>query len=405
MCSGTVSNWLDGLTRSFHIPLNFLILTLLAGCNYMPEAGPSGEDVIQRQVGAGPDSTLLQRYETVEVSSAVVEILRHRVPDSFVGRFGDYRPSSEPVIGVGDTLTVSIYEAGAGGLFSPPLSTDHFTGSKNATIPEQVVGRDGAISVPYAGRIKVEGQTPRDVQTRIEKALTGKAIEPQALVTVSRSVSNSVTVTGEVVAGARVPLTVKGDRLLDVIATAGGVRGPVHDTFVQLSRGSTTVSLPLSKVVADPRENIYMRPGDIVTLVANPQVILAYGATGRNAEIPFDTTGISLARALAKMGGLLDSRSDASGVFIFRYEPEYIARRLRPDSTLIQPGRMMPMVYRLDMSDPNSFLLSQNFPMFNNDLVYVSNSPSTELQKVLALAATIIAPTASTAGTVAYAVK
>ena len=41
--------------------------------------------------------------------------------------------------------------------------------------------------------------------------------------TISRNVSNTATVTGEVTAGARIPLTVKGDRVLDVISTAGGI--------------------------------------------------------------------------------------------------------------------------------------------------------------------------------------
>ena len=279
---------------------------------------------------------------------------------------------------------MTIWEASAGGLFSAPLISDKMSaGSNSATIPEQVVGRDGAITVPYAGRVHVAGRTTRAVQGDIETALQGKAIQPQVLVNVTRSVSNTVSVGGEVAAGARVPLSVKGDRLLEVIAAAGGVRAPVNETYVELSRGATTSRVPLSRVIANPRENIYLQPNDVVTLVRDPQTFIAYGATGRNAEIPFDADGINLALALAKAGGLDDNRSDPQGVFIFRYEPASIARALRPDSPLIVPGHLTPVVYRLNLRDANSLFVEQNFRIANRDLIYVSNAPFTEVEKVM----------------------
>ncbi|MCJ2083440.1 hypothetical protein MKK49_19535, partial [Methylobacterium sp. J-090] len=58
-----------------------------------------------------------------------------------------------------------------------------------------------------------------------------------------------VTVSGEAVSGARVPLSGKGDRLLDVVATAGGVKAPVNETFVRLSRGNLTATVPLTTIV------------------------------------------------------------------------------------------------------------------------------------------------------------
>jgi polysaccharide export outer membrane protein len=229
----------------------------------------------------------------------------------------------------------------------------------------------------------VAGRTTRDVQGDIEHALQGKAIQPQVLINVTRSVSNTVSVGGEVAAGARIPLSVKGDRLLEVIAAAGGVRAPVNETYVELSRGSTTSRVPLTRVIANPRENIYLRPNDVLTLVRDPQTFIAYGATGRNAEIPFDADGVNLAQALAKAGGLDDNRSDPQGVFIFRYEPESVARALRPASPLIVPGRPTPIVYRLNLSDPNSLFVEQNFRIANRDLIFVSNAPFTEVEKVM----------------------
>jgi polysaccharide export outer membrane protein len=373
--------------------LAMLMATLaLAGCSAIPNVGPSTDDVAQ-QAGSTPADA---RYEFVDIDASVVDVLRRRAPDSFRTNFGDYRPSVEPKIGIGDYVSVTVWEAGAGGLFSAPLMTDRFsTGSKSATIPDQAVGRDGAISVPYAGRVRVLGRSTAEVQIVVEKALEGKAIQPQVLVNVTRPISNTATVGGEVTQGARVPLSMKGDRLLDVVATAGGIRAPVNETFVQLARGERTARVALSRVVSDPRENIYIRPGDVLTLVREPQVFIAYGATGRNAEVPFDADGITLSQALAKAGGLIDSRSDPAGVFIFRYEPEGVARQLRPNSSLIERGRMTPVVYRLNLRDANNLFIAQNFRIFSKDVIYVSNASLTDVQKVLQIFNMVASPAAT----------
>ena len=359
-----------------------VLASALAGCATLPGDGPSATDVLQKaKVDSDPAGA--SRYEVVEVDASAISVLKRRPPDGFSAHFGDYRPSADLRIGIGDFVSVTIWEAGANGLFSAPLSTDRFsTGAKSATIPEQSVGRDGTITVPYAGAINVLGKTTEGVQAEIERALEGKAIQPQVLVNIIKPVSNTVTVTGEVAAGARVPLTAKGDRILDVVAEAGGVRAPVNETMVRLSRAGTTVSVPMVRVVSNPRENVFIRPGDTLTLVRDPQAYLAYGATGVSQKIAFEADSISLSEAIAKVGGLQDFRADPSGVFVFRYEPPSIARALRPGSSLNGAG-WMPVVYHMDMRDPASLFLAQSFPIFNKDVLFVSNAPLTDYQKAL----------------------
>jgi polysaccharide biosynthesis/export protein len=369
-----------------------LLAVLGAGCSSIPNSGPSTSDI------KGEPSSPTQRFELVDLDMNVARALGQRRADKTIASFGDYRPSSQLRIGVGDQVVVTIWEAAAGGLFSAPLVADKFTaGSKSATIPPQVVDRDGMITVPYAGAIHVSGQTPREVQDVIEKALEGKAIQPQVLVDVPTSPGNTATVGGEVVGGHRVPLSLKGDRVLDVIAEAGGVRAPVSESFVELTRGDRTARVALSRVVADHREDIYVRPGDVLTVVRDPQTFIAYGATNRNSEIPFDAEGINLNQAIAKAMGLADYRADPAGVFVFRFEPESVARAIRPNSPLIQPGKLTPFVYRLNMHDPNGLFVAQAFPIFNHDVLYVSNAPLTDAEKVLTIFNLAVSPAASAA--------
>ena len=376
-----------------------VVLGCLAACASIPASGPSASVVIEQgSNGSAPD------YQFIDLNESIIDILNRRGRESFAARFVDHRSSAEPLIGIGDGISVTIWEASAGGLFSAPVISDKFsTGSNSATIPEQIVGRDGAITVPYAGRVQVAGRTTRAVQTVIEQALAGKAIQPQVLVNVLRPISNSVTVGGEAVGAARVPLSVKGDRLLDVIATAGGVKVPVSEAYVELARGRTTARVPLARVIADPRENIFMQANDVLTLVRDPQTFFAVGATGVNAEIPFNSDGISLAQALAKAGGLQDYRSDPQGVFIFRYENPSIARELKLDAPLPSRGDEVPIVYRLDLRNPNSLFIEQRFRMANRDLVYVSNAPLVDVGKVIGIFNTVLSPAAAASSVAADA--
>ena len=210
-----------------------------------------------------------------------------------------------------------------------------------------------------------------------------------------RNASSTVTVVGEVAASVRMPLTPAGERLLDALAAAGGVRQPVSKMTLQLTRGTQTHAMALDTIIRDPRQNVPLLPGDIVTALHQPFSFTALGATNRNEEISFEAQGISLAQALARAGGLLDARSDAKGVFIFRLEPEGALDWPR-QPVRTTPDGLVPVVYRLDLRDPGSFFVMQSFTMQNRDVLYVSNAPAAELQKFLNLVFSVIYPLATT---------
>ncbi len=244
---------------------------------------------------------------------------------------------------------------------------------------------DGAITVPYAGRVRVAGKTPRQVEEEIVRVLTGKAIEPQALVTVTKNIANTVTVVGEVTGGARVPLTTSGDHILDAIAAAGGTRAPAHETFVTLVRGGKSMRIPMQAILSNPAENIYLRPGDVISVARQPQTFTAAGATGANDVIPFEAVGISLDEAIAKARGLNDYRADPSGVFVVRYERPSEYDQLgfvRPAPNAIS---QIPVIYRINMHDPNSFFVARRFPIRDKDILYVSNASAANTQKMMAI--------------------
>jgi polysaccharide export outer membrane protein len=78
-------------------------------------------------------------------------------------------------------------------------------------------------------------------------------------------------------------------------------------------------------------------------------------------------------------------------VFIFRLED---AKALPWPNTPVRTTAdgKVPVVYRVNLRDPNSFFVAQSFMMDNKDLLYVSNAPIAEVQKFLNVVFSVVYP-------------
>ncbi|HEY6433904.1 MAG TPA: polysaccharide biosynthesis/export family protein [Acetobacteraceae bacterium] len=345
-----------------------------------------------------------RHFDLVEIDPRVVTAVSAQPVENVAGKFEHFGKPPVPAIGIGDSVSISIWEASGGGLFgSEPAAgaaggvsvPTAGGGGHSVTIPEQVVGADGGLSVPYAGRVRAAGRTPEQVQQAIQQALADRAIEPQVVVTVTKQISDDVTVSGELVSGARIPLSIRGDRLLDVIASVGGAKSAPYDTYVRLARDGQTTTIAMDRLISDPQANIYVWPGDTITLIKAPRTFSVFGATLNNPVVPFDEEQMNLAQAIAKAGGLEDLRADPAGVFLFRFEPLAIVKTLGVADLATTPEGETPVLYHLSLRDVNGYFLAERFPMHDNDLIYVANAPLTELQKFFTLLGTITGPVIS----------
>jgi polysaccharide export outer membrane protein len=365
---------------------------LLSGCasspTWLPSSGPN-----YAQVQAVSNTNAAAGIQIVDVDNVVArKLLSHQKLSLFSETFGKTRPFAF-AIGAGDVVEVSVWEAPPAVLFGGGVSDARsgLTTARVSTFPEQMVDSDGFINIPFAGQIAVAGRTSQQIESTIVSRLKGKANQPQVMVRVIKNNTANVTVVGEVNSSLRMPLTARGERLLDALAAAGGVRQPVSKMTLQVTRGSQVQALPLETIIRDPLQNIVLQPGDVVTSVFQPLSFSVLGATGKNEELNFEAQGISLAQALARAGGLQDIRADAQGIFVFRFEsPEVLG--LQDKSALTTPDGKIPVVYRVDLKNPATFFVVQNFPIQNKDVLYISNAPAAELQKFLNIMVSVVYP-------------
>ena len=373
--------WMQSFSRFFLATASMAALLLVSSCTVLPSSGPSADAI---QSGSKASET---PYVLVNVTQAVADMLAQDQARPLSVAFGSTKKTSSSRIGVGDVVSVVIWEAAKDGLFSGGEK-----GPGAAQIPPQPVSENGTIIVPYAGTVRVAGRTPQEVKGDIEEALKGMAVEPQVLVNVVANNSNTVTVTGEVARSGLIPLLPGGNRLIDVIATAGGPRMESHQLAVQITRGSKSETIPMEQLVSDPRENIYVQPNDVVTLIRQPRSFTVFGASMANASLQFDESQLYLNQALAKVGGLNDDRANARGVFIYRREPADTVRKLAPNARAMYADGTVNVIYQIDLKDPAGFFVLKSFRIANRDLIYIANSSLAEVRKFSTLISTTASP-------------
>src|ERR1700736_117425 len=127
------------------------------GCGIIPTSGPSALDIRSGQTDAASVD-----YGLVKGTPEGIHILGEGEPRGLARAFQDRRPPPEIRFGIGDVVSVTIFEAAAGGLFIPieaGVRPGNFV-----TLPNQPIDTSGNISVPYAGAIQAKGKTPTQVE-------------------------------------------------------------------------------------------------------------------------------------------------------------------------------------------------------------------------------------------------
>lgn len=362
----------------------------LSGCaGFIPLDAP---DAVSTQSNAAlvTERSAPLAYAMMPVNPSVLQATNSLTDTSGMvfGRLpgGNYR---DVTIGIGDIVTVTVYEAQAGGLFIPReagVRPGNFV-----DIPRQQVDQSGNINIPYAGSIKVAGLTPRAVSNIIRERLKDRAIDPQAVVSVAEQRGNQISVLGEVNSPLRFPVDPGGIRLMGAIARAGGPKNPSYESTITIKRDGRTYNETMSTVVHNPGEDILLAPGDVVFLTRIPRVYMAFGSTPspgsiggtNNRRFTFENDNMSLAEAIAKAGGLDPTRADSKSIYVYRFEPKPLLERIGIDVTQF-PTKTIPAVYKFDMSKPDGWFQADTFKMRDHDVISVAESPSTEFIKLMA---------------------
>ncbi|HEY1997298.1 polysaccharide biosynthesis/export family protein [Paraburkholderia sp.] len=235
----------------------------------------------------------------------------------------------------------------------------------------QTVASDGTIFFPFVGRVHVAGRTMTEVRNELATRLVPYIRNPQVDVRVLSFRGQKVQVTGEVkspgpLAVSDVPLT-----LVDAITRSGGTNELADIQRVRLTRNNKLYVLDANSLLdrGDTSQNVMLQAGDIVNVPDRVDSrVFVMGEVKNPQTVSMLRGRLTIADALTQATGILDTDANPRQIYVMRGMKDHPTK---------------PEVFRLDMTQPDSIMLSSQFQLQPLDVVYVGTAISTTFNRVI----------------------
>jgi polysaccharide export outer membrane protein len=358
----TIWSWLCPVARPTAVVIGLALGA--GGCTALPGDGPW-------MGGAQGGSTEALPFDVIDLTPTTVVAYRQpESPDRPSSAASNLSAAVHISIAPGDSLRVRIYERYGGNIF-PTIS------GLAADLGVQRVAEDGTIKVPVVGVVQVAGLGLNQVEDRIIQQLGNKVQEPEVIVDFDSPRTQTVMVSGDVKKPGRWSILDDIRTVVDAINAAGGPSGggstlavPANQLEVVVRRqGQVILRAQLSDLLAGA--DIPVQKGDEIVVRSNPRVYTVLGAVMKSGNVEMTKANLSLLEALGNVGGLQDQRANKTGVYVFRM------------GDLINNPTARARVFRLDLYQPVSIFIAQQFGVQARDVVYVTNAPLYEYDKIL----------------------
>jgi polysaccharide export outer membrane protein len=321
----------------FHVRLvGLFCLIPLASCSLISETGPLKDSIEKGSAN----------YTLVEVKSTA----------DIPGPGRSYGIGNPPPVAKGQAYSDKVRSRDVLNFIVTDLAEEspfHSKGDPYKFGPVEVP-EDGRVEIPYVGAIQVNNRSLSQISADLAEKI--KPVSNTAQVSVIRSdrLARTANVIGEVKRPGPVPLERSGITSVDLLATAGGPNDSEHLFKYNLRRNGSDYAFDY---LAFRQKPFIIEEGDLLSVTedtANRFHVM--GAILKPTTVAFPIPAPTLADALGAATGLDERRSDPSGVFVFR--------KGDPD-----------LVYTFNLKDPKLIHLLQRFPIYGNDVVYVTEAP------------------------------
>jgi polysaccharide export outer membrane protein len=332
----------------------------LGACTAMPGDGPW-------MGGAQSTSTEALPFDVIDLTPTTVVAYRQPATPDRPSSTSQLSPAQRLTVAAGDSLKVRIFERYGGNIF-PTIQ------GQSADLGIQRVAEDGTIKVPVVGVVQVAGLDLNGIERRIIQQLGNKVQEPEVIVEFDAPRTHSVMVSGDVKSPGRVSILEDVRTVVDAINKAGGplasASGSANQLQVVVRRdGQVILTSQFSDLLAG--SDIAVQKGDEIVVRPNSRIFTVLGAVQRSGNVEMTKHNLTLLEALGQVGGLSDVRANKTGVYVFRMGDLEINPTAR--------GR----VFRLDLFQPVSIFVAQQFGLQARDVIYVTNAPLYEYDKIL----------------------
>ena len=342
-----------------------LCALVLAACT---GAGPRGANIKGSEDAVTVYRETGQPFALISVDEEVSKFVSEFPGEQF--HFPQTSRSGPVILGVGDTLAVSIVTTDNGGFVD--FSTTSVTPVASTTLPPQTIRETGNINVAPIGTFRAQGLTVDQLERGLTRKLSEVLVEPTVIVELLERQSQRVYVVGAVAGAGRVSLTEVDTRLVDVITASGGPAGRLEDLEVLVSRSGQTYRAPLDKVFENPRLNIHLRPDDVITVQPPERKVIVLGATG-NQTLRFDEPDVTLTELIGQSGGLDNRRASRLGVFVYRRISRELANKIGVPLEEFE-GADIPAIFTFNFTEPTVYFTSSEWIVEEGDVLYIADN-------------------------------
>ena len=350
-----------------------LACVLLAACGAPRGAGFQSE-VLAASEEKGPDGEAIYDFAVFDVTRAALPTIANW-PRTGQGGYpwinGGAQPASV-LIAPGDVLQVSVWDAEENSL----LTT---AGQRMAQLQSMQVGADGRIFIPFVGEMRVAGMAPGTARARIEEELIATVPSAQVQLSLEPGRGNTANLVSGVSRPGVYALPDTNASVLELIAEGGGVASNLVNPQVRILRGNDIYGTSIDRLFKNPRLDTVLRGGDRVIVEAEERTFLSLGAANRQAQHIFPTDEVTALDALAIIGGVSANTANPEGILVLRTYPQRAVR----DGVSGPP--MDRVVFTLDLTSADGLFSAGQFPIYDGDLVYATESPLNAARTVLGL--------------------
>lgn len=134
----------------------------------------------------------------------------------------------------------------------------------SAIASSYTIDGEGCLNLPYINKVQVEGKTPSEVQSVIERTYIERGIFTHPTVTVSIApTARQITVSGEVNNKGRIGYT-PDMTIMTAIGAAGDFSVYAKQTAVQLTHDGKVTVVNCKHIRSHPAEDVKVFPGDMI---------------------------------------------------------------------------------------------------------------------------------------------
>ena len=143
--------------------------------------------------------------------------------------------------------------------------------------------------------------------------------------------------------------------------------GNIYFPYVGLIRADGKTQNELRDAITNNLSNFFTDPQVDVSIARfNSKKMFILGEINQPMKLDITDIPLTLSNALGEAKGIRNETAEGSEVFIIR-----------------QSINQDPIIYRIDLSSPSSFLTSGNFILVDNDIVYVNASSTARWNRVI----------------------